>query len=123
MIPDLPVHPVLQVRPIREAKFNCPPPPGNSISTLQKPDKIYLENTNLQLALSPSSVNPGTLRETSMLNRLLSAGHTIGVSPEGDFRIDEEIDVEVVGKDLRLPGNLETVKNLMSCPMILKQVS
>jgi hypothetical protein len=57
-----------------------------------------------------------------MLNRLLSAGHTVGVPPEGDFRIDEEIDVEVVGKDLRLPGNLETVKNLMSCPMILKQV-
>ena len=45
-----------------------------------------------------------------MLNRLLSAWHTVGVPPKGDFRIDEKIDVEVVGKDLRLPGILETVK-------------
>lgn len=74
-------------------------PAGNSISTLQKPGKIYLENTNLQFALSPSSVNPGTLRETFLLNQLLSAGHAVGVPAEGDFRINEEFTVEVGGKD------------------------
>ena len=61
--------------------------------------KIYLENTNLQFALSPSSVNPGTLRETFLLNQLRSAGHAVGVPAEGDFRINEEFTVEVGGKD------------------------
>jgi len=85
-------------------------PAGISISMLQKPDKIYLENTNLQYALAPSNVNRGTLRETFFLNQLLNAGHSAGAPAEGDFRIDEEFTVEVGGKD-KSSGQLFNRKN------------
>lgn len=44
---------------------------GKGISTLAKPDKLYLNNTNLIYALAPHAVNTGTLRETFFLNQLL----------------------------------------------------
>lgn len=39
-------------------------PTGNSVSTLQKPEKIYLNNTNLLYALADKQVERGNLRET-----------------------------------------------------------
>ena len=41
-----------------------------SIGKLTKPDKVYLENTNLLYALSPTSVEIGTARETFALRIL-----------------------------------------------------
>ena len=37
---------------------------AKGITQLQKPSKIFLENTNLQYALSPLHANVGTVRET-----------------------------------------------------------
>ena len=37
---------------------------GNSTSILQKPEKIFLENTNLLYALAPENIDKGALRET-----------------------------------------------------------
>ncbi|MFP4091748.1 MAG: ATP-binding protein [Cyclobacteriaceae bacterium] len=70
---------------------------GKSISILQKPDKIYLNNTNLAYALSPSYVNEGTLRETFFLNQL-STAHTLSLPSAGDFLIDETFTFEIGGK-------------------------
>ncbi|MEM9835246.1 MAG: AAA family ATPase [Bacteroidota bacterium] len=43
---------------------------GKGISSLQKPDKVYLDNPNLIYALAPNQVNVGALRETFVLNQL-----------------------------------------------------
>ncbi len=70
---------------------------GKSISTLQKPDKIFLENPNLCYVLAPEFVNKGTLRETFLLNQL-TYKHQISLPKQGDFLIDETITIEVGGK-------------------------
>jgi predicted AAA+ superfamily ATPase len=72
---------------------------GRSISTLQKPDKIYLENTNLQYALAPQTANRGTLRETFMMNQLVNAHHVVTLPKQGDFLIDDTYTLEVGGRD------------------------
>jgi hypothetical protein len=69
---------------------------GKGVSTLQKPDKIFLENTNLAFALKE---NPdiGTIRETFVLNQLFNAGLKVSFPAEGDFVIDG-LTIEVGGK-------------------------
>ena len=55
---------------------------GNQI--LNKPDKIYLNNTNLMYAISPQKTDVGTVRETFMYNQLKQA-HTVNYPKQGDF--------------------------------------
>ena len=69
----------------------------NSYKELSRPDKIYLDNTNLMYALS-SFVNRGTLRETFLMNQLRQ-NHSILFPSKGDFLIDEQYTIEVGGKD------------------------
>lgn len=70
---------------------------AKGISRLQKPDKIYLENTNLMHALSPAGVNSGNLRETFFVNQL-SESHIVEYASEGDFVIDGRFVIETGGK-------------------------
>lgn len=72
---------------------------GRSTSILQKPDKIYLENTNLQAVLSPDKANRGTLRETFAMSQLVNARYSVSLPPVGDFLIDETYTLEIGGKD------------------------
>ncbi len=51
----------------------------SSLKKLQKPDKLYLENTNLLYTLSLQGVNKGTLREVFMANQL-AYGHRLEYS-------------------------------------------
>ncbi len=67
-----------------------------SDSALTKPDKIYLENTNLLYAFDVSSVNSGTIRETFVMNNLSRAG-IVSTPTKGDFMIDEKYVIEVGG--------------------------
>jgi predicted AAA+ superfamily ATPase len=71
---------------------------GKSISTLQKPDKIFLENTNLSFALSPNNTDKGSLREAFFMNQLKNAGHEINLPLKGDFYIDDKHTFEIGGK-------------------------
>ena len=73
----------------------------NTISDLQKPDKLYLDNTNLLYALSKDKPEIGTVRETFFANQLTSAGSRLEYAgyKSGDFRIDGSIIVEVGGAD------------------------
>ena len=72
--------------------------PGKGITLLQKPDKIYFENTSLMTAFQPDP-NQGTVRETFFINQLTNAGHTMHLSPDrADFLIDETYTFEVGGK-------------------------
>ncbi len=71
---------------------------GKGVSVLQKPDKIYFENTNLALALNENA-DKGTLRETFFLNQLRNAGHNINLAQKGDFIVDDAYTFEVGGKN------------------------
>ena len=72
-----------------------------SVSDLQKPDKILLDNPNLLFTLADERPPIGTVRETFFCNQLSAAGHRVeyGGLNSGDFRIDGNIIVEVGGKD------------------------
>ena len=59
---------------------------AKGITQMQKPDKIYLENTNLLYAFSPKQVNTGNLRETFFINQL-SYNHLVEYAPKGDFSL------------------------------------
>lgn len=73
----------------------------DTITGLQKPDKLYLDNSNLLYALSSEKPQIGTVRETFFANQLISAGHKLEYAgyKSGDFRIDNNIVVEVGGAD------------------------
>lgn len=69
---------------------------GNSL--LQKPSKIYLENTNLMYILSSSHVNSGTARETFFANQLGNK-HRLSYHETADFFVDATYSFEIGGKD------------------------
>jgi predicted AAA+ superfamily ATPase len=71
---------------------------GRGVSVLQKPDKVYFENTNLAFALN-SKAERGALRETFIVNQLRNAGHDVYLAKKGDFLIDGDITIEVGGKN------------------------
>lgn len=66
------------------------------IAYLQKPDKIYLENTNLMFALD-NMPNKGAMRETFFLNQLRNAGHKVKLTRKGDFEVDGRFVFEIGG--------------------------
>jgi hypothetical protein len=71
---------------------------SHGISALQKPDKIYLENTNLMFALSGKDVNMGNARETFFANQL-KYRHKIEISKQTDFVVDHKYSFEIGGKN------------------------
>lgn len=66
------------------------------INYLNKPDKLYLQNTNLAFALADLHPNIGKLRETFFLNQLLQ-NHTVTYPKTGDFMVDDRYLFEVGG--------------------------
>lgn len=87
-------------------------------SSLQKPEKIYLENTNIAYALAPTQVNHGSLRETFFLNQLSAPQPgrpfplVITYPEKGDFLVDNFensylFEVGGKNKDLRQVGSEE----------------
>jgi len=68
-----------------------------SIASLQKPDKIFLENTNLMFSISEELPNTGTLRETFFFNQVKKK-HQVNFSKVADFLIDNKITFEIGGK-------------------------
>lgn len=67
------------------------------ISRLNKPDKVYLENTNILYALSEGIPEKGNIRETFFLNQI-SKGHKVKAPVTGDFIVDDIVTFEVGGK-------------------------
>lgn len=68
---------------------------GKLYTQLTKPDKIFLQNTNL-LYLSQSNVNIGTLRETFFANQI-GIKHQLTLAQRGDFMVDDTYTFEVGG--------------------------
>lgn len=68
-----------------------------NLKRMQKPNKIYMENSNLLHALSLTAVETGTERETFFVNQL-AYHHQIEYSKQGDFVIDRTYTIEVGGQ-------------------------
>lgn len=71
-------------------------PPNKGVSLLQKPEKIFLENTNLAFALKKNP-DRGSLRETFLLNQLLNSRHEVFYPSSGDFMVNNLI-IEAGGR-------------------------
>ncbi len=67
-----------------------------TLKEMSRPDKIYLDNTNLMYALS-MYVNSGCRRETFFLNQLRAAGHAVTYPAKGDYLVDDRWLFEVGG--------------------------
>ena len=68
------------------------------VSLLQKPEKIYLENSNFAYALSPTEPNIGNIRETFFLNQLREQ-HRVTYHERADFTVNEKYVFEIGGKN------------------------
>lgn len=71
--------------------------PNKVLGNLQKPDKIYLQNTCLAFQISTQNPQIGTLRETFFASQL-GHKHEIALPKKGDFLIDNQYTFEVGGK-------------------------
>ncbi len=68
----------------------------NKMATMGKPEKIYLDNTNIALALSGTHADTGNMRETFFFNQL-RAKHQVNSTAKGDFLVDGKYMFEVGG--------------------------
>lgn len=71
--------------------------PDKDISVLQKPDKIFLDNTNLQYVLHPTQADVGSMRETFLASQV-SPKYELHLHRSADFMIDHQYVIEVGGK-------------------------
>jgi predicted AAA+ superfamily ATPase len=95
-------------------------PSGISVATLQKPEKIFLNNTDLLFALSAEHPNKGTVREVFFYSQVKVA-HRLTQPKKGDFQIDEQYTFEIGGKDktshqLQATENARLVKDDLEYP-------
>ncbi len=71
--------------------------PIKGIKKINKPAKIYLNNTNLLFAYCQNN-KIGTVRETFFANQV-SQKHKLHITTKGDFTINEKYKVEIGGKN------------------------
>ena len=69
----------------------------HGITRLQKPEKIFLENTNIAYALINGLPEKGNIRETFFANQL-SYNHSLTIPENGDFLVDGSKTFEIGGK-------------------------
>jgi uncharacterized protein len=76
---------------------------SQGIASLQKPEKIFLQNTALSYAIIPNSGQPdlGNLRET-FFHAQVAAAYQINYTEVGDFIINQKYTVEVGGKNKKI---------------------
>jgi len=97
-------------------------PAGNSTAVLQKPEKIFLDNTTLLYALAEHQPIIGTVRETFFLSQL-TPFHKVHMPRQGDFIVDGQYTFEVGGRgkgQKQLIGleNAWVVKDDIELPMM-----
>ena len=75
----------------------CITEPNKTVQTLAKPQKVYIENTNIIHSLAFQNINAGNVRETFFANQLRTK-HKVNTAQNGDFTIDGNIVFEIGGK-------------------------
>lgn len=81
----------------------------SGIGVLTKPEKLYLNNTNLMYVLAKENTNKGNVRETFFLNQFKGL-HEINRSDIVDFVIDKTYNFEIGGKN-KTKKQLADLKN------------
>jgi len=81
---------------------------SSGVSIISKPEKLYLDNTNL-FSIFCESPKKGTIRETFFASSL-SYEYSINYPKSGDFIVDEKYTFEVGGRDKNFK-QLKDVKN------------
>jgi uncharacterized protein len=71
---------------------------NDGINSLNKPEKIYLENSNLIYNLADNQPNIGNIRETFFYNQLYML-HNVNASPYGDFLVNDLYTFETGGEN------------------------
>lgn len=71
---------------------------GSGMSSLSKPEKLYLNNTTLIYALANENISSGNIRESVFVNQVGSM-HQINTSKTADFLVDEKYTFEIGGKN------------------------
>lgn len=71
---------------------------SKSISSLNKPDKIWMGNTNLMYAISGNQVEKGTLRETFFIQNMPKE-HQLTIPDLGDILVNNQYLFEIGGKN------------------------
>lgn len=70
----------------------------HGIGALQKPEKLFLDNTNYMFAIMEESPEKGNIRETFFLNQL-SQGFAVTYPEHGDFLVENKFTFEIGGKN------------------------
>ena len=83
------------------------------LSKLSKPDKLYLNNTNMFYTFVGES-NIGTLRETFFVSQVRHL-HTIESVTQGDFILDGKYTVEIGGEN----KSFKQIKNLENSYLVI----
>lgn len=83
--------------------------PTTGIGVLTKPEKLYLNNSNLLYALAKNNTNVGNVRETFVINQLKGL-YPIHLPEKGDLLIDKKITLEIGGKN-KTKKQISTIKN------------
>ncbi len=68
------------------------------IALMNKPEKIYLNNTNLSYALSTNNSNIGAIRETFFMHQISNL-YNVEYANNGDFFADGKYTFEIGGKN------------------------
>lgn len=76
---------------------------------MAKPDKVFLNNTNLMYALAPDNIDKGTLRKTFFLNQV-NYKHKVEMPKTGDFLVDNQYVFEVGGRNKTI-AQIAGIKN------------
>lgn len=70
----------------------------SGIGVLTKPEKLFLNNTNLMYVLAKENINIGNVRETFFLNQFKDL-HEINLSDQADFLVNKKYTFEIGGKN------------------------
>ena len=87
------------------------------MSKLQKPSKIFLENTNLIYALAADNANIGNVRETFFVNQV-GYRNKITFIEQTDFFVNEKYVFEIGGKD----KNARQIKDLKNAFIVADDI-
>ena len=79
------------------------------INYLNKPEKLYLENTNLMYVLTGHEPDTGNLRETFFFNQV-SVKHKVTYSGNGNFLVDNKYIFEI-GDKSKTKKHIAGIKN------------
>jgi predicted AAA+ superfamily ATPase len=67
------------------------------LTKLNKPEKLFLQNSNMMYAFSNDSPDTGNLRETFFLSQIM-VNHEVSFADKGDFTVDNKYTFEVGGR-------------------------